>query len=433
MPNLPRILYYLAKAMKRAYWGKDKLRRYQEKKLRSVVKYAYDFVPFYHEKFRKAGVIPGDIKTLKDLSKLPIVRKDEMRCEDPRKLVSVEFDTNKLKIERTSGSTGQPFATYMCSAEDDWRKSIYMRANISCGQKPRDRWVVITSPHHFKDTTSIQRRLGIYAQTCVSIFSGVDEQIGIINEARPDVLDGYSGSLVLIAKEVDRRALITIRPRIVFGTADLMDIASRQFIERVFEAPYYDQFGCAEVDRTAWQCPEKVGYHMDVDSVITQFVDDEGNEVSVGERGEIVYTSLFNYAMPFIRYAVGDVGVPSDEKCPCGRTLPLMKIVEGRRDSVLSLPDGRLLSPMTFRIAISKFFEKIMQYRVVQKKRDFFEIYIKKNDPSIDEQVLENELVTHIKRVLNIDKCETTFQVRFVDDIPSSKTGKLMAVVSELS
>jgi len=211
-----------------------------------------------------------------------------------------------------------------------------------------------------------------------------------------------------------------------------MDIASRQFLERVFEAPFYDQFGCAEVDRTAWQCPEKAGYHMDVDSVIMQFVDNEGDAVSNGERGEIVYTSLFNYAMPFIRYAVGDVGVPSDEKCPCGRTFPLMKIVEGRRDSVLLLPDGRLLSPMAFRIAMSKFFEKIVQYRVVQKKCDLFKIYIKKKDSSVDEKVLETELVMHIGMMLNIDTCETTFEVKFVEDIPLSKVGKLMAVVSEL-
>jgi len=432
MPNFARILYYLAKAMKRPYWDRDRLRTYQEKRLRSVVEYAYNFVPFYHEKFRKAGVIPSDIKTLEDLAKLPIVRKDEMRHENPRKLVSMEFDINKLKIERTSGSAGQPFVTYMCGVEDDWRKSIYMRANMSCGQKLRDRWVVITSPHHFKDTTSIQRRLGIYAQTCVSIFSSVDEQIGLINEARPDVLDGYSGSLLLVAKEVDRRGLKTIRPRIIFGSADLMDVASRQFMEKVFEAPYYDQFGCAEVDRTAWQCPEKIGYHMDVDSVITQFVDDEGNEVSVGERGEIVYTSLFNYAMPFIRYAVGDVGVPSDEKCPCGRTFPLMKVVEGRKDSLLLLPDGRLLSPMVFRIAVSRFFEKIMQYRVVQKKCDLFEIYIKKKDDSVDEKVMETELVAYIKKMIDTDACEVKFEVKFVEDIPLSKTGKLMAVVSEL-
>lgn len=432
MPSFARISYYLVKAMKRPYWNSARLRMYQMKKLRHVISYAYNYVPFYHEKFRKARLAPHDIKTIEDLNKLPIVRKDEMRLENPSRLVSVEFNIKKLKSLRTSGSTGQPFVTYLRGQEDDWRKAIYMRANISCGQKPRDRWVVITSPHHFKDTTDIQRRLGFYAQTCVCLFSNIDEQIRLINEAKPDILDGYSGSLLLLAKEVDSRKLKTIRPRIIFGTADVIDATSRTFLEKVFEAPYYDQFGCAEVDRTAWQCPEKVGYHMDVDSVITQFVDGEGHEVSAGERGDIVYTSLFNYAMPFIRYAVGDVGTPSDEECPCGRMFPLMKIVEGRRDSLLLLPDGRVLSPMSIRIAISRFFEKIVQYRVVQKKLDLLQIYIKKKDNIVDEETMKTELVRHIERVLHINRSEITVEVKFVDEMPLKKTGKLMAVVSEV-
>jgi phenylacetate-CoA ligase len=433
MPNFARILYNLAAAKRRLYWNEDRLRGYQERKLRSVIEYAYNFVPYYHEKFKEAGVTPRDIRTLEDLSKLPIARKNEMKFENPRNLVSVEFDITRLKAISTSGSTGQPFTTYLCDSEDDWRKAIYMRANISCGQRLRDHWVVITSPHHFKDTTNIQRRLGFYAQTCISLFASVDEQIKSVTEAEPDVLDGYSGSLLSLAREVDRKGLDTIQPRIVFGTADLIDDASVKFMERVFGAPFYDQFGCAEIDRSAWQCPEKIGYHMDVDSVITQFVDDEGQEVSAGKRGEVVYTSLFSYAMPFIRYAVGDVGTPSDEECPCGITFPLMKVVEGRKDSLILLPDGRVLSPMAVRNAISEYFDLIVQYRVVQKKLDFLEIYVEKKDSSVDEKSLGSKLVEHINRTFDLEKCGVSVAVNFVEKVPLSKTGKLAAVVSELA
>jgi phenylacetate-CoA ligase len=416
--------------MRRPYWDEAKLQRFQEKRLRSVVDHAYCSVPFYHEKFKEVGVKPSDIRGLDDLRKLPIVRKSELKGTDAAKLVSAEFDIGQLKVNRTSGSTGQPFTTYLNGAEDDWRKSIYMRANISCGQKLRDRWVVVTAPHHFSDTTSIQRKVGIFAQTCVSIFDGVDRQIELVSQAQPDVLDGYSGALLLIAKEVNRRGLGLIRPRIVFGTADLVDVASRQFIEEVFGAPFYDQFGCAEIDRSAWQCPEKVGYHMDVDSVVMEFVDDSGDGVSAGERGEVVYTSLFNYAMPFIRYAVGDVGVPSDDVCPCGRKLPLMEVVEGRRDSLLVLPDGRLLSPRVVTNAMSRFFEKLVQYRVVQRKIDFFEVFVRVRK-GVDDGVFEGELIEHIKHVLGLSD-DVTIAVRFVDEVPLSKSGKLMSVVSEL-
>lgn len=432
MTNFLRVLYYLGNAMRRAYWNNDKLRKEEEKRVRSVVGYAYDFVPFYHEKFREAGLKPSDVRTLKDLAKLPITRKRELIHESSRRLVSLEFNLDQLIVERTSGLAGEPFATYRSSMETDWQKAIYMRANISCGQKPRDSWIFVTSPQHFNDTTNIQRRLGIYAQTCVSVFCSVNDQIKLISRVNPDVLDGYSGCLLLLAKEADRMDLKSIQPRIIFGSADLIDVTSRRFMEKVFEAPYYDQFGCTEVDRSAWQCPVKDEYHMDIDSVVTQFVDDAGNEVSAGERGEIVYTTLSRYSMPFIRYAVGDVGIPSDESCPCGRTLPLMKIVEGRKDSFLLLPDGRQLSPMAFRIAVSRFFDRIMQYRVVQKKVDHFKIYIKVKDDSVDEKRLETELTAHVMKVLGLDKYEVTIAVEFTEEMPLSKSGKLMAVVSDL-
>jgi phenylacetate-CoA ligase len=432
MPNFPRLMWYLAGAMKRVSWNRQKLRDYQERRLRAVVRYAYQNVLFYHNHFRRAGLLPDVIKTLEDLNRIPIVRKEDVKLHNPPELVSKEFDSRKLKVIRTSGSTGQPFKTFINRKEDDWRKAIYMRANISCGQKPRDRWVILTSPHHFSDTSLIQRRLRLFGQNCVSVFASLEEQIEFVSGSRPDVLDGYSGSLLLLAKGVQQRGVRTIRPRIIFGTADLIDTPSQRFIERVFEAPFYDQFGCAELDRTAWQCPEKLGYHMDVDSVITQFVDEGGNEVSSGENGEIVYTSLFNYAQPLIRYGVKDVGKPLDDSCPCCRKLPLMKVVEGRTDSFLVFPNGELLSPMGF-WSIMRLFgyaDHIDQFQVVQKQRDLVEILVKKADDKLSDSVLRDKLIGHIRKCVGPENSSSSsFHVSFVDRIPLSRSGKLQSVI----
>lgn len=419
--------------MRRLRLNSNDMRKYQEKKLRTVIRNAYTNVPFYHELYKKAGIHPSDINGLADLSKLPIVRKDVLKSEDPRRLVSSEFDLNNLKVVRTSGSSGKPFQIYINRREDDWRKAIYMRANISCGQKMRDRWVVVTAPHHFTDTSPIQRKLGFFAQTCVSVFKDMDEQITEIDEAKPNVLDGYSGSLVLLAKEVQRKGVATIKPRLTFGTAELIDDASMRLIEEVFEAPYYDQFGCAEVDRSAWQCPEKVGYHMDCDSVITQFVDADGHDVSAGERGEVVYTSLFNQCMPFIRYNIGDVGVPSDEKCPCPRNLPLMKVIEGRKDSLLILPNGQVLSPRIFTNAMSMFsmYGQIEQFQLVQKNANLLKVYVKqKKDSNLD--YFEERLAEHLARMLRLESSNVSIEVEVLEDMPKDQTGKHRAVYSEL-
>jgi len=262
----------------------------------------------------------------------------------------------------------------------------------------------------------------------------MDEQIRLVQNIRPQILDGYSGSILLFAKEVERKGVENINPRIVFGTAELIDSVSCRVIEKVLNAPYYDQFGCSEVDRTAWQCPEKVGYHMDVDSVITEFLDEKKQNVADGERGEIVYTSLFNYAMPIIRYAVGDVGTPTNEECPCGRTLPLMDVVEGRKDSLLILPGGGYISPRTFTVAMSMFegYNQIEQFQVVQKRVDTFKIYLKEKS-GFHDQALGDKLIKHVKNVRKPEFDNVNFDIEYVNEIPKGKSGKHRSVVSEMT
>lgn len=434
MVNIPRVVYYLASANRRLYWDKDKLRRFQDKRLRQVVRYAYDHVPFYNHYFRKVGLDPSSIRGICDLNKLPVIKKQELKRQNPEELVSEEYDIRTLKKVRTSGSTGKPFQVYINGKEDAWRKAIYMRANIACGQKPRDCWVVMTSPHHFNDTTKIQRKLGIFAQTCISLFESTDTKLNEIADAKPDVLDGYSGSLYLLAREVKKRGLSVINPRIMFGSSELIDLQSRRYMEEVFNAPFCDQLGAGEVNRTAWQCLERQGYHMDVDSVITEFLNENGETVSDGKRGEVVYTSLYNFTMPFIRYAIGDVGAPSDESCPCGRTLPLMKMIEGRKDSLLKLPGNRIVSPMVFNYAISsfKYYADIDQYRIRQRGIDFFEVLLKMVEGWVEKEDVFSEFESHVKKFLNFGEDELRFKISIVNQIPLSSTGRLLSVSSDL-
>jgi len=436
MRNYFRVLYYLYGMMNRAHSDHGKLVEHQNRNLRKVVQYAYDYVPFYHQKLKEKGMKPSDIRTVKDLSKLPITRKDEIKRE-PGRIISTEFDINDLHMLSTSGSTGQPLRVFINSNEDDYRKAKHLTANIMCGQKPRDRYVTITSPSHFGEVPRLLRIIGFFDRAFVSVFDNVDKQISTIEKIKPDVLAGYSSSLSLLAKEVEKRGVHTIRPKFVLGGAELIDEFSRQYIEDVLDAPFYDQYAIVELDRIAWQCTEKSQYHIDADSIIVEFLDDDGEEVAAGEKGEIVCTSLFNRAMPFIRYFVGDIGIPSDEACPCGISLPSMKVIEGRKDSLLLLPDGRLLSPRTFTVAMNMFKSRtcngdIDQFRVIQRKLDLFEVHIKMKNEGIDERNMEKELVGHLRKALNLDADDVTFEMEFDEDIPLDKSGKLSAVVSML-
>jgi phenylacetate-CoA ligase len=343
--NYLRAFYYLQSLRRRVYWSEERVAKYQNKQLRRIVEYAYQNVPAYHKKWREAGIRPGNVRTVADLKKIPIVKKSEIRGNADG-FISREYDRSELKMRRTSGSTGQPLYFYINGAEDEYRKAKHLRANIVCGQRQRDRWVVITSPQYFGETTRLQRALNLYATTPVSVFDDVDKQISIIKKFKPDILDGYASSLLLLARSVDTiHDANEIKPRLLISGADLIDSYSRRYVEEVFKAPFYDQYGCAELGELAWQCEERSGYHVDADTVVMQLLNDKAEEVSPGETGEVVCTSLFNYAMPLIRYAVGDLAKASKkEKCPCGRNFELVRIIEGRKDSIVALPDGRAIS-----------------------------------------------------------------------------------------
>jgi len=438
MPNFARISFNLVRALGRLNWDRKKLREYQDRQLRRIVCCAYDYVPFYRRVFRSAGFVPSDVRGVDDLGKLPIVRKSDMKRQPETDLISREFSIRDLKVLRTGGSTGEPFSVYLSEWEDDWRKAVYLRANVSCGQRPWDRWVAVLNAERSVDTAYVQHAVGIFAQKVVPVVWNREKQLSVVERLRPDVLDGFSSALWLLAREARLRGVKSIRPRIMFGSGELISVSSRIYLEEVFSAPFFDQFGCTEIDRSAWQCPERFGYHMDVDSVITQFVNGDGEEVGDGERGEIVYTSLFNYAMPFIRYGVRDVGIPVDDECACGRKLPLMRVVEGRSNSFLVFPDGSVVSPMSF-IEILRAFElvnEVEQYCIVQQSRNLVEILVKKAYDDVDEERVRKWLLGNVleglPRLENVDLSEVRFEVKFVDDLPTTKRGKLNVVVSNV-
>ena len=132
--------------------------------------------------------------------------------------------------------------------------------------------------------------------------------------------------------------------------------------------------------------------------------------------------------------SVGDVAVFSNDKCSCGVTFPLLEKIEGRTDSFPMLPDGSLISPLIFTAAMMrfKFFEKIKNYRIIQKKRDLFIIYVEKAEDKFADGLLSKSLISHFEEKLGSASLEIDFQVEFVDIIPQDKSGKRKSVYSEI-
>jgi phenylacetate-CoA ligase len=417
--------------MQRLKWRPSELKAYQTQNLRRIITNAYENVPFYHRTFKAAHITPSDIKTIEDLNRLPIVTKSDLKIVSTNDLISRKVRLENLLKVTTGGSTGNPFSFYLDAREDAWRKAISYRAKLACGQRLSDRWATISS-ESTGNSCVLQRLLGLGVRSIIPITLDRCTRLRVVRELNPEVLDGFPSALFLLAKDYEKSGGSSIAPRLVFGSGELVDKHTIHYIENTFHTKYHDQLGCTEVNRSAWQCPLQEGYHMDVDSVITQFVDRDGCEVSSTEEGEIVYTSLFNTNFPIIRYNIKDVGVPSNERCSCGITLPLLKMIKGRSNFFLIFPDHQVVSPFNFieTLGAYKLEHEIEEYVVVQQKPDFIRIFIKKTSAYIDEDKIRKVLATNLSRGYSMSNI--FFEFEFVDSIPRNSRGKLNVIHSYL-
>ena len=396
----------------------------QVKKLRKILKYAYENVAFYHQKFNKAKVRPGDIKSIEDLHKIPVLTKSEVQ-KNFRSLIAKGIEIERCIKETTSGSTGIPLTVVAEKNASHILVANKLRHYVeNGGDLFRDKFVLLGQRRKADERTqlgSFLKKSGIFRRTRICIQDPLEDVFGELVSLRPDVVKGYPSFLLLLAREIEKRGNL-IHPRCIWSNGELLDARSRKRINLAFETETFDGYGCTEAGYIAWECTEHAGYHIDIDLVVTEFVKD-GQYVDDEESGEVIVTPLWNYAMPLIRYRVGDIASPSKEHCPCGRGLPLMNIIEGRFDDCIVLPSGRIISPLV----VSGYFENIegiAEYRIIQERKDNLIIQIVPKEEYEDDMLLPlrnrfaEKLGAHIR--LNIE---------IVDHIPTSD--KLRRIVSK--
>jgi len=410
---------------RRNQWLKPaELEELQAKRLRAMIKHAYDNTEFYHRKFKDAGIRPEDIRTVDDLKKVPFTTKDELRKNSTNSMIARGVDLRKCLVTETSGSTGIPTKVVYDPPASDFSKAINLRSHIENGLTLTSKWAIFGDPHHFPKPKWFQK-FGFFSPQWISVFDPIEKQLEFLQGFKPDILGGYTSSILLLAQAVKERGITDITPKAVISTSELLDPGTREYIDSVFNLKMIDHFGCVELNRTAWECSEHAGYHIDVDAVVMEFISD-GEAAAPGERGEIVYTGLYNYAMPLIRYAIEDVGVPSDEKCPCGRGLPLMKLVEGRSDSFMQTPDGRTISPIIWTL-IMRQIPGVGQFKAIQERKDLVRILVVKDQAFT--QATAGQIVHDVQEVMGK---AMHVDVEVVEEIPRDKSGKVRCAVSKI-
>lgn len=409
--------------LRKQQWLKtDELEEIQRRKLKRIIKHAYKNVPYYRKLFDSAGIRPEDIKTVRDLSKIPITTRLTLQTLPPEEIVARNISLNKCKRITTAGSSGIPLVVFLNVKDSNYYDMVWARTSLENGKRLWDSTAYFK--FHFPAKFWFER-LGIWKKEIISLLDDTEKQIESLRRIRPQVIRGNAFQLVNLAKCIMQKGVEGINPKLLFSMGSLLDRKSRELIESTFSAEVFDCYGATELGCIAWECSEHRGYHINIDTVVVELIKN-GRTARPGEMGKIICTGLHSLATPFIRYDTGDVGIASDERCSCGRGLPLLKSIEGRADDFFVSTNGTLYSPSIIVNQI-KLISGISQFKVIQhSERDVIAQVVPDKDFS---QETGKKIKETMRKIMGND---LNIGVEVLDVIPPDPSGKIRSLISKV-
>ena len=407
------------------WWPSDRLRELQDRRLRALIRHASARVPYYRTLFAAHGLSPEDVTSVDDLSRVPVLTR-QMVLERQAELLADGVQPERCRLTRTNGTGGQRLVMYRTPAEVTHGTLTYLRVLLANGFRFWDKQLFITGaasdvlpePRHWLDRLRRLRKRHIH--TAVT----VEEQIRLLRAFRPDVVTGFNQALRTLARAVMKAGAGGVAPRLVFGGGDHADGPTRADIKAAFGVELIDKYGTTEADCIGWECPAHAGYHLSADCVIVEFLRD-GQPARPGEPGHVVVTPLHLRAMPLIRYDLGDIATPMAGRCSCGRALPLMRLIEGRTDSFVTLPSGTVL-PGTGTFSRALNIEAVLDWQLVQEDYDRIEVRMMVQGDVPD-------TVARVRRSLEeLVRHEAAVRIEVVDHLRESPGAKMRRVISRV-
>ena len=359
--------------------SRNDLVSYQERCLRELIPHAYSRVPYYRRLFDEAGVDPKRIRTIEDLARIPTTSRADIQGLPPAEVCDASSTIESLLVVRTSGSTGAPLTVWRTDAEERLLLAFRFRATSEFGLRPTMRRVQIDyfSPETLQREGGrpFYQRLGIHPRLLIDWRMPKIEMIDQIERFRPHVLSGPPSILSWLASELTDHDRRRIRVDLVTTGGETVTPAMRQLIERTFGALVIERYGSHEFVFIAVRAPRGRGYQVCEDAVVVEVLRD-GRPAGPGETGEIVLTALHLFAMPFIRYRLGDevtLGEGTGDHSSCYTTLGS---IEGRTIDRFFLPDGSVIHPYVFSSAIERSGSAVRQFQVIQEERASFRVRV---------------------------------------------------------
>lgn len=345
--HLLSILYQLDKTQ---WWTAEELAAQQFRQLGALVRHAHETVPFHRRRLGDAGIRADTALAPARWEDVPILRRGDVQ-EAGEALHSnrVPDDHGLLSVIFTSGSTGTPvravrtqlsllFWSAFTLRDHLWhRRDLSGKlATIRTSTKgesvyPRGRvtryWG--TSRRAFDTGPSVD----------LNITSTVEEQCEWLHRQNPDYLLTHPTNVLRLAEHCRRQGIRIPRLKEVQTISEILRPEVREACREAWGVPVSDMYTSREIGYLALQCPDHEHYHVQAEGVYLEVVDDEGRRCRPGKIGRVIVTPLHNFAMPLLRYDVGDYA-ELGESCPCGRGLPVLVRILGREQNMLTLPSG---------------------------------------------------------------------------------------------
>lgn len=428
-PTLTRLRYLEA-----TQWlPLEKLVELQLRELRNLVRHAMRHVPYYRDRFRLAGVDPRNLRTTKDLLRLPLLsREDAQSSQSSRRSTAAPF----VEIRKTtSGSLGVPVSFGYERDSEHWRQAVRLRSYAWAGHRPGARtfhmWGTVAPPTGLrKAKIDLDRRLrrDVYFDCSVRSPQRLDDAILRMKHLRPQALICFSSAGADLARRVLETGARSWSGMPVICGAEALLPSDRMAMEEAF-GPVFETYGSREVMLMGAECPERDGLHVAMENVIVELIVRDGDEVrhaAPGELGEVAVTDLHNRAMPFIRYLNGDRAVAGDEsRCRCGRELVRLRSIDGRVAATLRDVAGAPVGSIFVHVLLARVGHAFRAFQAVQHADRSVTLRLVKS-AAFDElahRCLVDGFGVHLKGAV--------VKSEFLEEIPAGKNGKRQVIVCE--
>ena len=410
-----------------------------EERLTALLRHAWGTTAYYRRVLAEAGVVRdgGAVVDLSRFTDIPFLTKDVIRDQFDSLTSRALPQGRRAYANSSGGSTGQP--TRFLQDNHYWDVNVATKLFHFewFGKGLGDRELKIWGSEYdlLKGREGIVPRAKAWlynrrSEQCFALpAERVEEIVAAINGFRPKLIWAYRDGIDVVAQDINRRGLSVHRPAAVFVGGGTIYPHVLESVGRAFGAPVVNHYGSREMGDVACQCPEREGLHVSAHSHKVEIVDRDGRPV-VDQEGEVVVTSLHNYAMPLIRYRIGDQAEALSAWCRCGRGTPMIgpvsgrvmeRLVSARGDSV----DAMYLIHLVGVVANDGF---VRRFQVVQEAPDRLVINIVLEDGFTPASV-EPRLppISEKIRLLMGPACRVDYH--FVDGIPLTRSGKHPYVV----